>query len=67
LNLKSANEEAEGVARKQYKSGDPNVKAMHRFVAQLFGNNATYITVKEAAEQGKRIYSIAADPVVAGK
>ena len=37
---------------------DPNVKAMHRFVAPLFGDNAAYITVKEATEQGKRIYSI---------
>jgi hypothetical protein len=40
------------------RSGDPNVKAMHRFVAPLFGDNAAYITIKEATEQGKRIYTI---------
>jgi len=31
---------------------------MHRFVAPLFGDNAAYITVKEATEHGKRIYSV---------
>jgi hypothetical protein len=40
------------------KSGDPNVKAMHRFAAPLFGDNTAYITVKEATEQGKRIYTV---------
>jgi hypothetical protein len=40
------------------KSKDPNVKAMHRFAASLFGNNIAYITVKEATEQGKRIYTV---------
>jgi hypothetical protein len=40
------------------RDGDPNVKAIHKFVALLFGNNAAYITVKEATEQGKRIYTV---------
>jgi hypothetical protein len=40
------------------KSGDPNVKAIHRFAAPTFGDNGVFITVKEATEQGKRIYSI---------
>jgi hypothetical protein len=34
------------------------VKAIHKFSAPLFGDNMAYITVKEAAEQGKRIYSV---------
>jgi len=40
------------------RKGDPNIKAIHRFVAPLFGSNVAYITVKEATEQGKRIYSV---------
>jgi len=40
------------------RNNDPNIKAMHRFVAPLFGDNAAYITVKEATEHGKRIYSV---------
>ena len=40
------------------RSGDPNVKAIHRFAAPLFGDNAAYITVKEATEHGKRIYTV---------
>jgi len=40
------------------KNNDRNVKAMHRFVAPLFGDNAAFITIKEATEQGKRIYSV---------
>jgi len=35
-----------------------DVVAMHRFAAPLFENNAAYITVKEATEQGKRIYTV---------
>ena len=40
------------------RNNDPNIKAMHRFAAPLFGDNAAYITVKEATEHGKRIYSV---------
>jgi len=40
------------------RNNDPNVKAIHKFVAPLYGDNAAYITVKEATEQGKRIYSV---------
>jgi len=40
------------------RNNDPNVKAIHKFAAPLFGDNAAYITVKEATEQGKRIYSV---------
>jgi len=40
------------------RDNDPNIKAMHRFVAPLFGNNVAFITVKESVEHGKRIYSI---------
>jgi hypothetical protein len=37
---------------------NPDVKAMHRFTAPIFGDNVAYITVKEATEHGKRIYSV---------
>jgi hypothetical protein len=40
------------------KHGNLDVVAMHRFAAPLFGSNAAYITIKEAREQGKRIYTI---------
>jgi len=40
------------------KYGDPNVKAIHRFAAPLFGDNVAYITVKESTEHGKRIYTV---------
>ena len=40
------------------RNNDPNVKAIHKFAAPLFGDNLAYITVKEATEQGKRIYSV---------
>jgi len=40
------------------RSGDPNIKAYHKFVASLYGDNVAYITIKEATEQGKRIYSV---------
>jgi len=40
------------------RNNDPNVVAMHRFATTLFGDNTAYITVKEATEQGKRIYSV---------
>jgi len=40
------------------RNNDPNVKAMHRFSAPLYDNNVAYITVKEATEHGKRIYSV---------
>ncbi|MDR2999666.1 MAG: hypothetical protein LBU89_00250 [Fibromonadaceae bacterium] len=40
----------------KYKNLD--IVAMHRFIAPLFGSNKVYITVKEAKEQGKRIYTI---------
>ncbi len=40
------------------RNSDPNVVAMHRFATPLFENNTAYITVKEATEQGKRIYSV---------
>ena len=40
------------------RNNDPNVRAMHRFSAPLFENNIAYITVKEATEHGKRIYSV---------
>ena len=38
--------------------GNSDVVAMHRFAAPLFGDNAAYITVKEATEHGKRIYTV---------
>ena len=40
------------------KNNDPNIVAIHRFTAPLFERNIAYITVKEATEHGKRIYSI---------
>jgi len=40
------------------KNGDPNIKAMHRFAAPLFEDNSAFITVKEASEQGKKIYAV---------
>jgi hypothetical protein len=46
------------VSTRPDKSGDPNVKAMHRFSAPLFENDAAYITVKESTEHGSRIYTV---------
>jgi len=40
------------------KYGDPNVKAIHRFAAPLFGDNIAYITIKESTEHGKRLYTV---------
>ncbi|MDR2554112.1 MAG: hypothetical protein LBC64_01680 [Fibromonadaceae bacterium] len=46
------------VSTRPDRNNDPNVKAIHRFAAPLFDDNAAYITVKEATEHGKRIYSV---------
>jgi len=46
------------VSTRPDRTGDQNVKAIHRFAAPLFGDYAAYITVKEATEQGKRIYTV---------
>jgi len=47
------------VAKHSDKNGDANILAMHRFAAPLGVEDAVaYITVKESAEHGKRIYSI---------
>jgi hypothetical protein len=40
------------------RNNDPNIRAMHRFIAPLFGDNVAFITVKEATEQGKKIYAV---------
>ncbi len=40
------------------KNGDPNIKAIHRFTTPLFGDNSAFITIKEATEQGKKIYAV---------
>ena len=40
------------------KNNDQNIAAIHRFVAPTFGDNAAYITIKEATAHGKRIYSV---------
>jgi len=39
------------------KYGNLDVVAIHRFAAQLFGNNVAFITVKEVREHGKKIYT----------
>jgi hypothetical protein len=46
------------LSSKPDKNGNPDVVAMHRFAAPLFGSNVAYITVKEAKEHGKRIYTV---------
>ncbi|MCL2283238.1 MAG: hypothetical protein FWC26_07970 [Fibromonadales bacterium] len=40
------------------KKSDRNIRAIHRFVTPLYGDNVVFITVKEATIEGKRIYSI---------
>ena len=39
------------------KYNNPDVKAMHRFIAPIH-NDIAYITIKETTEHGKRIYTI---------